>query len=275
MKSIELLHRDFDEGLSSEIGKALGKINLPIGGYTDKRDSLLFQSLQRRLDHRFLCVHHIFQTDKHQATMLSLIGPPGIYFFRVSHIKGIFRAKGTDWEELDARSRRFTPAKPNLLIDTLQMSQSMLLFFQKRGIQIPGIEPVIYFSNPGAHVDFEKPVVRIVLLDSLERFLSKMMKLPTLIEPEAVEGILTVLNSGVFLKDSNKGIIEEKDIFSLRDLEKPNTIGIPALPTPVLKEPSILKRLQFSRKQWTIIGIMLITNIIVLVALVLIVLILK
>jgi hypothetical protein len=274
MKIVECKHKELANNKNAGLGRVFGNFNLPVTRQTQKLEDFIIQALQKRLDRRFICLRNCFPADVSNSPALVLIAPQGVYLFRVSPLKGVFRAAGEAWEMLEARSKKFIPAKPNLLLETLQIAQQMDSQLALAGIQAPRSEPVVYFSDPGAHVDAEQPVVRLLLVDALDRYLSGILRLPSILEPEVIEAITNTLGaSGIeqFKADASKN---ERDIFSLQELEEKKIKKVSPSLKPEFKEPKFFKKIQFSRRQWVLLSFLLIVNIVVLVALVVVVLVL-
>lgn len=274
MKIIECKQDTQTDGKGVGLGRAFGNINLPLGHQSQEIENSVIQALQKRLDHRFVCLSNFYPRDATQTPALILIGPQGVYLFRISTIKGIYRAAGDSWEELDARSKKFVQLKTNLLSETLQMSNRLDRELATTSIDLPITEPIVFFANPGAHVDAEQPVVRILLVDALDRFLSSLMRLPQVLEKEQIENLVTALQQKRLPRRAEISEFNERDIFSLQDSEGKQTKQGPSIPKPVFQEPGVLKKLQFSRRQWIILGTLTFVTIVILVALVLVILIL-
>lgn len=274
MKIIELYQDDQAEAKRAGLGRALGKINLPLGHPSQGVEDTVLQVLQNRLDHRFVCLRNFYPPDIYPTPAFILIAPQGITLLRISMLKGIFRAAGESWEELDTRSKKFSPAKINLLLETQRMADMLDTELSRKHPNLPKTEAVIYFPNPGAHVDTEQPVIRVLLADALDRFLSGILRKPLLLETDAIGKITDAIQQKGILRTSNDARTDEGDIFSLHEPQKKKSPKATLFPKPALKEPGVLKKLQFSKHQWVFLGLMMVVNIIILVALVMVILVL-
>lgn len=272
MKIIEFKHED--QGKAAGLGRAFGGINLPHGRQSQKAEELVLQVLQKKLDNRFICLRSFQSPELRAVPGFILIGPPGIFLFRISTVKGIYRAAGDAWEEFDSHSKKFISVKPNPVYETAQSSSELDLVLQRIGIPLPKHETLIYFSNPGAHVDTANPVVRILLADALERFIFGLLRMKPLLETESIDQVIEALSKIVSPQNQNFSVKKEQDIFSLREPEAKKTVKGTTLSKPVLNEPGFFKKLHFTSRQWLFISMMLIVNIVILVALVMVVLIL-
>jgi hypothetical protein len=234
---------------------------------------ILIQALNPVLDNRFIMLCEVCLEDQAIEFPVILIGPTGIWPISPSTAKGMYKVYENKWEVLDQASGKYKPLKQNPLAVLLENSHILADRLRTLGIEIPPIEPVVYFSNPGAHVDTNRPAVRIVLADGLSRFITSILKSQVVLVWEDIQMILDDLNCG---RESEPLTDEIKDAFSLQDLPAPKK---PREPTQLelmsREEPKIVGRLStylpFNRKQWALIGLLIVVNIIILLVLVLVV----
>jgi hypothetical protein len=100
---------------------------------------------------------------------LALVGPPGIYAAHVTHLRGTYQAKGDSWGQIYGIN--FQPSRINLLTRTQLFARALQAFIERQGVKLPKpVEPVILAANPAFHIESLQPIVRIVLLDALERW---------------------------------------------------------------------------------------------------------
>ena len=261
--------RDDKKGGSSEAG--LGQI---LSSRKKKSPKELFiQSLKSALDHRFVLLCN--SQPKGAEESMSLGGPTGIWLILLSDVKGVFRAAEQAWEALDARTGSYKPARPNPIVLARQKTDLFTEKLSKLGIELPVIEPIVFFTDPGAHVDTAHPAARIVLLDAVQRFITSILTSPVALNQEAIQQIIDDY-LGDNPQESLDSIKEIRDIYSLREKPAPKKPAEPSrLATISREEPEIIKRLAkifpFTRQQWILIGILLIVNLIILVWLVVVV----
>ena len=100
---------------------------------------------------------------------LSLVGPAGIYAIHVTHLRGTYQAKGDSWGQVFGIN--FQPARVNLLTRTRLLARALQAFIERQGVKLPKpIEPVILAANPGLQIESLQPIVRVVMVDALERW---------------------------------------------------------------------------------------------------------
>jgi hypothetical protein len=106
---------------------------------------------------------------------LAIVGPAGIYAAYVTHLRGTYQAKGDSWGTVSDSS--FKPASVNLLTRTERLARALQAFIERQGVELPQpVEPVLLTANPGMHVQSLRPIVRVVMVDALERWAASLGK---------------------------------------------------------------------------------------------------
>jgi hypothetical protein len=104
---------------------------------------------------------------------LALVGPTGIYASYVTHLRGTYQAKGDSWGQIYGIN--FQPARINLLTRTQLLARALQAFVERQGVKLPKpVEPVILAANPAFHIESLQPIVRIILVDALERWAASL-----------------------------------------------------------------------------------------------------
>lgn len=115
-----------------------------------------------------------------------LIGPPGVIVAYVTHLRGTYMAKGDSWRIL--RGKNFQPAAVNLLTRVEQYARALKVFIQRQGAkQALSIDAVLLAANPGMYIETQRPTVRIVMSDALERWANGLLQSPPILSPAHVE----------------------------------------------------------------------------------------
>lgn len=100
---------------------------------------------------------------------LTVVGPAGIYATYVTHLRGTFQAKRDEWGQ--SYGINYKPSSNNLLTTTQRMARALQVFIERQGVKLPKpVEPVLLAANPGMHVESMQPIVRVVMVDALERW---------------------------------------------------------------------------------------------------------
>lgn len=237
---------------------------------SEAQDTVI-NALNKMLDNRFVMLRNITLEGLEVSIPLILIGPPGIRIIFASSSKGVFRVKENIWEELDDRTKRFRVVRPNLLERTSLMARAVDTYLASNGYHVTASEPVLFFSNPGVHVDATRPLVRIVLTDALDRYIATYAQSVGFMEQEQVHEIVKTFVGDAF-STNNAKIVPEHDFYSFQDLPEEKS----ERPAPVLvidrSEPRVLKKIPFSSKQWIFLGLLSLLNIIILTVFVVMVL---
>jgi hypothetical protein len=109
-------------------------------------------------------------------------------------IKGVFRAKGEEWLKVGSgSSRKFSPAKPNMQVRAMNMSDTLLNYLRERGFGLPEVEPVLIFTDPRTHVDSLQSKVRIVHADAVDHFAANLQEYQAIMDSEDILDIAQAL----------------------------------------------------------------------------------
>jgi hypothetical protein len=121
-------------------------------------------------------------------------------------------------------------------------------------------------GNPGVHIETSNPGIRIVLMDGVDSLIDAMFNSQEVLKPTEINYLTDALE---FLANPEKAIpLGEGEDFFGQDLvieEEKAPLTLPDLPLPAeLPLPPVEKKLQFTRTQWIILGILLVLTIVVL-----------
>ena len=104
---------------------------------------------------------------------LTVVGPAGIYATYVTHLRGTFQARRDEWGQ--SYGINYKPSAVNLLTRTHRMARALQAFIERQGVKLPKpVEPVLLAANPGMHVESMQPIVRVIMVDALERWGSSL-----------------------------------------------------------------------------------------------------
>lgn len=195
---------------------------------------------------------------------LVLIGPPGIRVLAVSSLRGVYRAQGETWEKLDDRQNKYRPALPNLIQQGLLFGSTLGAFIKNRNPSLPTVETVLVFTDPGMHLESARPAVRIVMTDAIERFINGLIQSPILLSQEEVAKAVELLSRPQPVEAN----LMSEDAFDLVEQKEPKKPGASDRLRSA-SENAILPRLEkvpFTNRQWMILGVIILINILLLVA---------
>jgi hypothetical protein len=228
----------------------------------------MIASLQKSLGNQYVLLRQARLEGLEIPIPFILIGPPGVRVGVVSGLRGIFRAREDSWEKLDERQQKYRPASPNLLTRTLLMARSVQAFLANQGCPSTEIEPVLFFSDPGIHVEVVKSAVRLVMADAVDRFVAGLIQSRIHLNQEEIDHVVQLL--------AGKGNVEhtpqvDVDAFSYSDPVKPRQPSNLERAVAAGEQGFLTRitRLPFTSRQWMMIGVIIFISILLLAAFVL------
>lgn len=255
-----------EDWLQTSQGKIKQKLSQLFGNRTQVKQKLL-DRFQFFLDNRFVMIVNFTPQGQSMPVPFILIGPNGITVLNVNNDKGIYRAKEENWLELTKTTRQYTLARENLIKQTQSMAKAVSDFLVEQGQFIPEITPVLIFTNPGVHIDASRPVIRLILADGIDRLIVSFQQRVESLNPMEVKAITDLFDDIAHPLDS---ISTQEDDFFGKDLglHESEDSDQPQI-SPQVKVSSVLGRIRFTRRQWILIALLLIVNILLLMGLIL------
>jgi hypothetical protein len=122
-----------------------------------------------------------------------LMSPQGVRVLNPTPIRGVFRAKGEEWQTFNSRARRFQRASSNPQAETMRMAQVIHHYFRELDYDLPEVEAVMVFTNARTHIDQARPRARIVQTDAIEHFAANLMKYPPIMDEDDVDELTEAL----------------------------------------------------------------------------------
>lgn len=240
---------------SGGFSQLLEKLNPSGGKKAPAGQEILVGALGRFLDNSYTILCNVDVEKLDVPIPQILVGPSGVRIIYISDGKGVYRATEETWEELDNRSQDFKAAKPNLVKLAIMLAKAVSEHLQTKGIELDEVEPVLFFSNPGVHVDSSRPAARIVLSDALERFAASLAQIPVVLTPQGVQQVLNVFGRAVSLEEPSGDITEMRDEFSFKEVSEEDSSR--SLADRQGDRSKIAQKLSFSRNQWILLGALL------------------
>lgn len=263
----KLQERDRSSGPLGEVKSALrlGRSSQEV----EAQDEVI-TVLQRILDNSYVLLRDVVLEGLEISIPLVLVGPTGIHVLNPDPTRGIYRAKDQNWEKMDDRQQQLKPTKPNLVRRTLLMARAVESFLQNHYEQVPEVEPVLVFTDPGTHVDSVRAAVRIVMADALERYVASVVQSDILLDQSDVENVVELLAPEPDLEAETEASEDIVDSFSLAEQEDSHQSSRPFPGEDLVA--ALNERMPFSARQWVILGIMVLVNIIILIVFVVMIL---
>lgn len=254
-------------GLTQVFGKLVPAANKP----DTSALAVLTSTLARLLDdHYVLIKNHAIKEVKLEIPAL-VVGPTGMIVFYPSEAGGVFRSTGESWEQLRKQGHRYAPIRPNPIQLVKKMASALQTELAHQQVECRNLEPVVFLANPEIHVDAFQPAVKIVLPDMLERFISGFVNAESINDRQFIRKVLAAVMTEAEKSAANT-IYELQDEFTLRELPEVKSDRWKPFPNLPHDEPVIAQRVPFTRRQWAMLMLLILTNIVVLTALVVFVL---
>lgn len=251
-----------------QLQKVLDQIKkwLPIGKSAVGSDDAILDRFIRGLDNRYIMLRNLQLEKSGQVFPPILVGPAGLAVLNISNEQGFFRVRENSWWKMNKSSHRYDPAKPNLVKQSQEYAQKLGSILDVHGKSHPEVTPLLILANPGVHIETSNPAIRIVLVDGIDNLISTLLNSEDVIPPNAIN---TLADSLAVMADPEKAIpMGEGEDFFGKDLYVPEKKAPPKMPSISLPSdmplPEVDKKLQFSKKQWIILGVLLFFTILVL-----------
>lgn len=238
--------------LDNLLSRARELLNLGDSGL--KAQESIITRLRRGLDNRFTLLRNVPLEGLDVPVPMILAGPAGVFVLHVSGEKGVYQAKEESWLEIGGATRRFQPARRNLIKIAMLLGRVVDSYLTKNEILHPEVQPVLIFTHPGVHVDTNRPAARIVLMDAVERFITDLIRGSDTLIPGDVRAIVETLQKA---DERVAAPLDEPEITAEQQappepqepsrLDKLATTGIPL--------PPALADLRFSKGQWMLLGV--------------------
>ena len=233
--------------------------------------TVLSSNLEKFLDDHYVLLKNISFRKPQISIPAILVGPTGLYVFYPSDAEGVFRAHGKAWEQLKKRGQGYEQARPNLLILALENASGAVGYLTEHQVDCRIIEPVIFFANPDIHVDSNHSVVKLVLPDTLDRFVGELLKAEVVFDRDTIRKIINTLLIDA-RKDDVKVVYEVQDEFAFKDLPAIKSERWKPFSDLPRDEPVLAQKVPFTRHQWYLLMLLIFTNIVILTTLVVVVL---
>jgi len=239
---------------------------LPIGKSAVGPDDAILDRFIRGLDNRYIMLRNLQLEKSGQVFPPILVGPAGLAVLNISNEQGFFRVRENSWWKMNKSSHRYDPAKPDLVKQSQEYAQKLGSLLDVHGKSHPEVTPFLILANPGVHIETSSPAIRIVLVDGIDNLISTLLNSEDVIPPNAIN---TLADSLAVMADPEKAIpMGEGEDFFGKDLYVPEKKAPPKMPSISLPSdmplPEVDKKLQFSKKQWIILGVLLFFTILVL-----------
>lgn len=263
MKILDYSPIPYNDGNLSMQDRMKGIANMGITWVPEmKSQELVITNLNRVLDFHFTILRNIPLPGNNNKIPLVLLGSHGITVLNNNIQKGMFRAEADNWEVMDNRLRDFKATKPNLITRTKEMASAFQHFLNEMGFE-KEVDGVLIFTDPGTHVNSNRPGVRIILMDAIEKFGVSLLKKPQQMTNEEIRQLVESITEA----------IQPEEIITDGDRIVPYQQFADNVDSGFLRALAPLQRkMNLSRPQWILLGVFAFLDILILIGFVIFIL---
>lgn len=252
MKQIDLMkQRDSkpsESGLQKfwkSVQEVLSLLGISLGGEADAAETVI-RRFNRLLDNRYTMLRNVALPGETLRLPLVLVGPPGVVVINPRDDAGVFRAREDAWVVMNRRTQQYEEGRENLLEQTDVYGQMMAAYLSQNGAPVTEVQPVLVFTHPGAHVESSRPIVRILLIDALDRYITVLAQGQSVLSADAVQALVEALSAPPV-----ETILEEPPV-----IEQPKPAKSPPPLSGQIELPPALAKFNLSKNQWILIAVM-------------------
>lgn len=265
MKIVDVSRKKPEDSRLNEVNRSLGKLIPSQAREARNAQETVINLFGKILDNRFHLVTGVRLPVLEGLNAMILIGPPGVWLLEANPSSGVFRAKPDAWEELDPKSRVYRAVKPSLPARMLAAAKTLRQVLSAHVPDLPAVEPLALFTNPGAHLELQSPPVRMIQADAIGRFAVSLLQSRVVLDREAVQRLVEVFSA----PSANLAAIEPIGEDEAREVPA-GVVQPPRLPVIPESEPDIVRRVSrfasFTLFQWLVLALLVLLVIGVLIA---------
>lgn len=154
---------------------------------------VLIKGLGKVLDNSYTMISNVPLPGFSLPVPLVLVGQTGVRTLYASAAQGIFRVKGDNWYKLDEKNQRYQPSRPNLIRRTDLMSRAIIDYLRGQGYFLDETESVLFFAQPGVHIDAPESPVRLLQVDGVDRYAASLKEESTVLDAIEIQHISEIL----------------------------------------------------------------------------------
>jgi hypothetical protein len=192
---------------------------------------------------------------------LVLVTPASLMVVNPKRIQGFFRAEGKRWEEL-GRNDEYRLAHTNLIRETWLYQKTVEGYLKQHSYSAPTDRGVMIFVSPETVVESIRPRVRIIQADGIKNFARELAISKPIFSDLDFRTAIRLLSEPRLPEKKPKKKVAKEPI----DLEMPEALA--KVDETIVKTT---RRLNFTRREWIVIGSLIALLVIVLVVLIVLV----
>ncbi|MBS1250046.1 MAG: hypothetical protein MAG431_01635 [Chloroflexi bacterium] len=215
--------------------------------------------IETMLNNECLLLRNVSIPKVEKPIPLILLTPAGIMLINPKYFSGTFEVRDDVWRELSGKD--LVPTRPNPIREVVFYANALLHYFEGHALEDVPLERVVVLTSMGAHVKTKHPAVRIIPFDALKNFAREIgTSEPILSREEIIE----------FAKLLAK---PRPPSYSTPYPEREDSPQLPDTSPKVVQDlEATIQKLNFNKRQWIILGIILAGQVLLVVAFILFIL---
>ena len=186
MKVIDKTPLQNEKGEVNLFQRIQGSLEFGFNWFPDlDAQKIVIAQLDAVLEKGYTLIRNLTLHNSQITEPLILVGPPGVYVIRVTHLSGFYEAKGDQWNITSGGHS--TPAPINLMSQVARLARALQVFIDRQGVNLPGpVEPVLIATSPAMHIESLRPMVRVVMSDGVKQFAASLLQARPVLKSEVV-----------------------------------------------------------------------------------------
>jgi len=141
--------------------------------------------LNRVLEKGFVLIRNFTLPGSEIIIPIILISAGGMYVIYVTNSKGVFEAKGDQWNVVSGGKTQ--PAPINFLTRVAQLTRAFQKYLDKNNFSFPvQLESILIASDPGAQIESLRPIARVVRSDAIRPFAATLAQTRPVFAPGTI-----------------------------------------------------------------------------------------
>ena len=176
MKIIDKTPLHDEKGQLSIVGRIQGTLKYGLSWTAElEAQKAVVSQFERIFDKGYVLIRNFTLPNSEIVIPIILLGPSGVYVIHVTTVKGLFEAKGDQWNTITNGVAQ--PATINLLSRVSRFARAVQVYLERINVDLKTpVEPVLIAIDPGAHIESMRPVARVVQSDAIRQFANSVLQ---------------------------------------------------------------------------------------------------
>ena len=221
-------------------------------------------SIQNILSDKCIILRSLTLPGEENPVPLILISPAGLAVINPRSIEGVYQARDNMWNAID-RAGDLIPSDPNLVQETQSYASAVQKHLETHDFQDVPLESVLAFVSAGTHVDVKHPAVRVLPFDAIKNFARQIGAAEMILDNREKNQLVELLSEPHSPSYSTP--------YPDQEYSPAPSSQVADISSKVPKSLNKLaKTLNFSKRQWILLGAILIVQVLLLVVFIFLVL---